>query len=63
MRTERSYYAKFDDGHDCHFVNFVSAGRKGSAENTDDAKSAARRQFGSGARYWKLLRIERGTIQ
>lgn len=62
MRTERSYCAKFDDGHDCHLVNFVSAGRKGSAENTDDAKSAARRQFGSGARYWKLLRIERGTI-
>lgn len=59
---KRRYLAHFDDGHDYHFVNFVSAGRKGSAENADDAKSAARRQFGSGARYWKLLSVERGTI-
>ena len=63
MRTERSYYAKFDDGPDYHCVHFTSARRKGSEENRDDAKSAARRQFGSGARYWKLLRIERGTIE
>lgn len=32
MRTERSYYAKFDDGHDYHFVNFTSTARKGSAD-------------------------------
>lgn len=62
MKRERSYCAHFDDGHDYHYVNFESSARKGSAQNESDAKSAARRQFGKGARYWKLLSIERGTV-
>lgn len=56
---KRRYLAHFDDGHDYHFITFESEARKGSAQNAEDARAAARHQTGKGARYWKLLAVER----
>lgn len=59
MKTERRYLARFDDGREYHFITFESEARKGSAQNAEDARTAARHQTGKAARYWKLLSIER----